>query len=256
MHLDKTKVKNNFNRAAATYDSYTSLQQEIGRNLLGNLPADLKPRRILDIGCGTGWLTAKLADTYPDAEITAMDLADAMIRQARQQHKRANITYITGDVELNWPYSRYDLILSNATMQWINDLKKLYDNIIQSITPGGLFAFSVFLNNTFSRLKKLFQQYGQLIISHQLPAGEDIKLLLKTNDFQILYSNDKIRDISYKGLIDFMKKQRLSGTLNAAVTGNKADFSMIKKILGDNYIKNKPFSVAYHYNEYILRKLP
>ena len=61
---DKRQVAASFSRAAASYDSVAALQRTVADTLLAQLPADLRPQRWLDLGCGTGYCTRALAQRY------------------------------------------------------------------------------------------------------------------------------------------------------------------------------------------------
>jgi tRNA (cmo5U34)-methyltransferase len=64
-------------------------------NLFCYLPADFKPQRILDLGCGTGNLTALILAKFPDAEIYALDISPEILKKCQERFKgNTNITYV------------------------------------------------------------------------------------------------------------------------------------------------------------------
>src|SRR5690606_32171620 len=74
-----------FQRAAATYDDAAALQQEVGRRLLERLEViRIEPERALDLRAGTGQASADLLKRYPRAQVLALDVAPAMLQQARR----------------------------------------------------------------------------------------------------------------------------------------------------------------------------
>src|SRR5690554_7978629 len=79
----KACIARGFGSASRTYDSASRLQKTMGDTMLDHLPENLKPATILDLGCGTGWFTRKLASQYPKASITGADLAPGMLEQAK-----------------------------------------------------------------------------------------------------------------------------------------------------------------------------
>jgi len=74
-----------FSAAAATYERYAMVQRQIGDRLLAELALLSPPRRILDVGCGTGVLSRALAERFPSAEVWGIDIAPAMICEARRR---------------------------------------------------------------------------------------------------------------------------------------------------------------------------
>jgi trans-aconitate 2-methyltransferase len=76
------------------------------------------PRRVADLGCGPGNLTALLAARWPDAEIEGVDASPAMIARA-QEHATDRLDFAVGDLRAWRPAEPPDVIISNATLQWV-----------------------------------------------------------------------------------------------------------------------------------------
>jgi len=88
--IDKKILQMHFSRNAKNYDAYAKVQKKMANTLLDMLDLDSKSRLdILDVGCGTGYLTKLLLDRWPDARITAIDIAPGMIEYARDRLTRA-----------------------------------------------------------------------------------------------------------------------------------------------------------------------
>ncbi|MCB1637581.1 MAG: methyltransferase domain-containing protein, partial [Thiothrix sp.] len=82
--LEKARTRRGFERAADTYDAAAVLQREIGTRLLERLDyMRLEPERVLDLGCGTGFVTEKLLSRYKKAEVIGLDMAPAMVARTR-----------------------------------------------------------------------------------------------------------------------------------------------------------------------------
>ena len=80
---DKRAVRRSFERAAATYDRHSVLQSEVGGRLLAHLePMAIDPRRVLDLGCGTGAWLAPLEARFPKSEVVGIDVAPGMLAHA------------------------------------------------------------------------------------------------------------------------------------------------------------------------------
>src|SRR5690625_2385334 len=87
--LDKQSVARSFSRAAAQYDSAAHLQRRLGEQLSDYLPAPGDVKRVVDLGCGTGYFLPALQKMYPTAQLLACDLAWGMVAHARQQRSVA-----------------------------------------------------------------------------------------------------------------------------------------------------------------------
>ncbi|MFC0036762.1 trans-aconitate 2-methyltransferase [Actinomadura rayongensis] len=133
-------------QAAAVWDParYGAYSAERGRpfaDLLARVPLDA-PRRVADLGCGSGELTATLADRWPDADIEALDSSPEMIDAARP-HASARVRFAVGDVRTWRPAQPPDLIVSNAVLQWVPEHTELLPRWIDALAPGGRLAFQV-----------------------------------------------------------------------------------------------------------------
>ncbi|GGQ03614.1 trans-aconitate 2-methyltransferase [Streptomyces roseolilacinus] len=127
-------------------------------DLLARIPelpaaAEGRPPRIADIGCGPGNVTALLADRWPDAHITGFDLSREMLDQAEKEH--AGTTPGGGRLDFRhadaagWtPGEPYDLIVSNAALQWVPGHAESFGGWLDGLVPGGTLAFQVPANFT------------------------------------------------------------------------------------------------------------
>lgn len=155
-HLDRTRVRRNFGRAAATYERHDVLQREVQADLLGRLDFYLQaPERVLDVGAGTGRGTALLKKRYPKAQVIAVDLAQPMLQAARRHQSllRPFQRVCAEATALPLPDRSVDVLHSNLCFQWIDDLPALFGECVRVLKPGGLLAFSSFGPDTLKELR-------------------------------------------------------------------------------------------------------
>ena len=154
--LDKDKVRRSFGRAAASYDATAVLQHEIGRRMLERLDyMRIAPKRILDIGCGTGLATEALMTRYTKAEVIALDLALPMLQLARRRGRwLRRPRCLCADLDgLPLRDQSVDLVFSNAALQWSADPARAMADIARVLRPGGLFLFTSFGPDTLRELR-------------------------------------------------------------------------------------------------------
>jgi len=106
--------------------------------LLARIPFEA-PARVVDLGCGPGNSTAHLAARWPDAELEGVDSSEEMLAEARASGIKARWTH--ADIASWTPSSRYDVVYSNATYQWLPDHAKLLPRLASFVADGGVFAF-------------------------------------------------------------------------------------------------------------------
>ena len=97
-----------------------------------------EPRRVIDVGCGTGNSTEQLHRRWPKAELTGLDNSPEMLSQARERHPEWK--WIETSVEQWAANTAFDLIFSNACLQWIADHASLFPRLMSYLAPGGALA--------------------------------------------------------------------------------------------------------------------
>ena len=96
--------------------------------------------KVVDLGCGTGELTRHLADSLPGSDVTGIDSSQQMLEKA-VPFASANLRFEQGDQsELN---GQWDLIFSNAALQWSENHAELIPNLYRKLTPSGQIAVQV-----------------------------------------------------------------------------------------------------------------
>jgi trans-aconitate 2-methyltransferase len=99
------------------------------------------PRKIIDIGCGPGNSTQILVQKWPDAEITGVDNSSAMIERAKKDYPEQNWRLLdAGNDEIE---GNYDIIFSNATIQWIPDHSGLIRKFYNLLSDKGVIAIQI-----------------------------------------------------------------------------------------------------------------
>jgi len=96
------------------------------------------PRRIVDLGCGTGTVTALLRARWPQAEIVGVDSSPAMLERARAA--LSDVAWKLDDLQQWTPAEQVDLLVSNAALHWLDDHATLFPRLLSHLTPGGVLA--------------------------------------------------------------------------------------------------------------------
>jgi len=124
-------------------ERYLRFADERGRpfvELVGRVAADA-PRTVVDLGCGPGNLTALLKQRWPSAQVTGLDSSPEMIATARGRDD--GVAYDVADLRDWRPSTPVDVLVSNATLQWVPDHIALLPSLVEAVRPGGWFAFQV-----------------------------------------------------------------------------------------------------------------
>ena len=103
----------------------------------------VEPSTITDLGCGPGHLSAVLRSRWPQAEIEGVDSSASMIERATADNTDPRVSYQGADLRDWRAGAPVDLLVSNATFQWVPGHLDLLTDLADQVTPGGTFAFSV-----------------------------------------------------------------------------------------------------------------
>ncbi|MGD8932789.1 MAG: methyltransferase domain-containing protein, partial [Chromatiales bacterium] len=154
--IDKQQARRAFERAASAYDEVAVLQRETAQRMLERLDyIRHEPAVILDVGAGTGEATLALSRRFKPARTIALDFALPMLQRARKRGSwLRRLRCVCGDAErLPLADRSVDLIFSNATLQWCNDLEGTFREFLRVLRPDGLLMFSTFGPDTLKELR-------------------------------------------------------------------------------------------------------
>jgi malonyl-CoA O-methyltransferase len=158
--MDKARVRASFDRAAQTYDAAAILQKLVRTEMLSRLDlVKIKPKVILDAGCGTGHGSFALQKKFSRAQVISLDIALGMLQKTHQQQpflskilRQKNL--ICADIErLPIANSSLGMVWSNLALQWCNDLDAAFSEVSRVLQPNGLFMFSTFGPDTLKELR-------------------------------------------------------------------------------------------------------
>ena len=165
--LDVALLRQRFDRAANSYASAAVVQREVGNRLLERFDVmRIAPANILDAGCGPGTHTAALSARFPEAMVTAIDHAPAMVGRAAPPvsgllarwtglGKRSRIRGVVADMStLPLPREHADVLWSNFALQWANDLPALFAEWSRVLKIGGVMMFTAPGPDTLIELRR------------------------------------------------------------------------------------------------------
>jgi trans-aconitate methyltransferase len=104
--------------------------------------------RVLDLGCGTGHLTAKIADV--GAEVVGLDSSPSMIAQARQNYPK--LKFVLADARDFTFDTPFDVVFSNAALHWILEADRVVASVTRALKPGGRFGLEMGVKGNIATL--------------------------------------------------------------------------------------------------------
>lgn len=126
---------------ADIYDRFGKERLQPSIDLISRI-GDKKFNRILDAGCGTGMSTASIAANWSSAEIIGVDLSEEMLQKAREN--LTQVTFLQRDCSKPlFDLGTFDLIFSNAFLQWIPNQEEFISNSFDMLVKDGMFAAQI-----------------------------------------------------------------------------------------------------------------
>jgi malonyl-CoA O-methyltransferase len=219
--LDKANIKRAFSMSASCYDQAAELQSETGLTLLSGFFPTKGGLTLLDLGCGTGFLTQIIlqqpAVDRIDALI-ALDLAEPMLKQMRSRlPKPAAVSYLCADAEkLPLADASIDCIISNLALQWCRNSKPLFEGLKRILKPGGQLIFSTFGPQTLHELKQAWAMVDAYRHVNEFYSAQDLYNVLDAAGFTAVQIVTDHKRRYYPSAFALMQELKTLGAHNGA----------------------------------------
>lgn len=204
MKLDKELIKKRFARSLKTYAEHALVQKSTAERLLFELStiAGDKFERMFEIGCGSGIMTREIVKMFDYEKFYLNDLVDECVKLCSQS---PNTEFIGGDIE-NIPAlpENLDLIISNATFQWLDHLPKVLEQLAGILNPNGALAFSTFGPRNACEVTELTGKTLNYLAAPELKAAVE-------KHFEISCYHENIRKIHFDHPMDVLRHLQKTG---------------------------------------------
>jgi trans-aconitate 2-methyltransferase len=145
--------------------------------------------KVIDLGCGTGELTRRLADALPDSEIVGIDNSPQMLAKARDQ-ERPGLRFELAAIEDLRGEAEWDLVFSHAALHWVEDHPTLIPRMLALVKPGGQLAVQMPSNHGHTTHRLITQIAGEAPFRTALGGWVRQSTLLTIDQYaEILYAN-------------------------------------------------------------------
>ncbi|MGL4992907.1 MAG: malonyl-ACP O-methyltransferase BioC [Bacteroidales bacterium] len=242
--MNKELLARRFSKAAATYDQSALAQQEIASHLwsiTSRLLTDT-PKRILEIGCGTGMLTRIYTKECIESNVTLNDIYDS-----RDFLPPIYSKFIQGDAEEVDLGDGYDLILSTSALQWFSDLSTFINKIEQSLKPGGVFAFSTFGPYNYNEMRS--------VTNSGLDYHTQEELMGMLDRFDVIRFEERTITHLFGSPIDILRHIKSTGVAGGLGSSwSKGQLTRFVKDYGELSNENGDHPLTYHPYWVVVRK--
>jgi len=221
---DKVRIRQSFAAASGTYDGAAELQRRVGRALVADLNAEMLTGTVLDLGCGTGFLTGELLVLTLQESVIAVDIAFGMLEATRSKlAAHNNVRYICADAEqLPIAASTVDVAVSNLALQWCRNLTAVFAELKRALKPGGQLVFSTFGPHTLQELKTAWAEVDDYNHVNEFYGVADIKYFLQQAGFRQVRIECNTHLSKYDSVLALMRELKAIGAQNVIGERNKA----------------------------------
>lgn len=249
-------VAQRFTDAAQHYDGHAHIQKRVASNLWTWAKTFLEqapPEACLDIGSGTGFLTAHLLKAYPDTPIHVIDTSQGMLDELKKKHPHANLVSHCGNGEtfhlcpwaLDIPKS--SIAFSNLCIQW-------FDQPAQALASwlhvADKIVLSVLLDGSFEAWRAAHHSTHQACGLQKLPSlaefDEALQHIQATGEFRLEHKVENLVDVHPDGL-SFVRSLRAIGADTPRPGHRPARLRPVLESLGSDCAMN--YRVAYYFLE-------
>ncbi len=151
MNGRKGRIARAFSARAGSYDDVAAVQRVVAARVAELVVASgVRPGRILEIGCGTGFLSEALAAAFPGAELVLTDISAAMLARCRARLGDGPAYMVLDGEHPEAAGGGFDLIVSSLAMQWFGDLRGGLARLAGLLAPGGRMVFATLGAGTFA----------------------------------------------------------------------------------------------------------
>lgn len=167
----KEEIAKSFGTHARAYHENSSVGRKSAKKLAALFDSEVNGE-ILEVGCGTGFVTEHLLKIYPHQPLTITDLSEEMVAFCKNEHFREKTTFKVLDGEKISEKKRYGLIVSGLALQWFFEPKLTIQRWYDALLPGGKLIFSFFNDRSFQSWKKGAQELGFPYFGNPLPSAK------------------------------------------------------------------------------------
>lgn len=203
--INKNLVKQRFNKSSKTYNDSAIIQKEMAKKLVDEIVSncDKNFETIFEFGAGTGFLSKKVLEKLNFKKYFANDIIEES--EFCIKNIIENSIFLSGDIEKIKLEKTFDLVISNAVIQWINDLDALLSKIKNNLNPNGYFAFTTFGTQNYKEIRETTGVTLDYLKSETLKE----KCM---SEFEIVYFEEQTQTLFFDTPIEVLKHIKFSGT--------------------------------------------
>ncbi len=210
--LDKRKIRQSFAMAADSYDQMARLQKQVALKLVDWCGSPEPGQAVLDVGCGTGFLTEYLAANLQDGQVVALDMALPMLQKTCSRPLLRHCYRVCADAE-NLPFTGpvFDAIYSSLALQWCQSLTATLQGFKQALKPDGKLFFSTFGPQSLQELKTAWRAVDDKPHVNEFVTLAGLRQALSSAGFKQIEIRRQLYEMAYPDVWALMRELKAIG---------------------------------------------
>lgn len=217
--MDIRDIERRYDQSAGAYDRHDALEREIGERLLERAAfARVVPRRIVDIGCGTGRGSRALKARYGEALVIGLDLSRRMLQRLQARSIADQPLYAVQADLARLPLAArcVDIVFCNLALQWAVDFERALQEFRRVLRPEGMLLFSVPGPDSLRELRGLAGRGASASMPIYMPDLQDVGDLMVSAGFSEPVMDSEIITLNYPDPLAMQRELTVTGSAGFA----------------------------------------
>lgn len=245
-------IEQKFSKKAHSYNSKALLQKYCAKKLvdhwIGN-SQQLVEGPILEIGCGTGFVTREIATLFPKRHYLITDISQSMVSNCRKQIDAYSIpteklSFRVLDGEQFEETDKYALIVSGMAFQWFTNFENSLRRLLQGLKPGGVLLFSIPTSNSFPEWRHVCQKLQIPFTANPLPEIDLLEKFSQESIEAIVWKEPY--EVHHSTALHFFQNLKEIGA-STPISGEQIKPIKMKKLIRywDSFSSSSTYQIAY-----------
>lgn len=195
MKHDKSLIEKRFGKALRRYHTMAVVQRRIACELAEEIPS-LNPKITVEIGAGSGFLTEKLVEKFPQTFVIANDITAQSRGFLPDQ-----VQFHVGDGEVMTLPEGTELIASSSTVQWFDNLPKFISRAYTALSNNGVLAISTFGKDNFLEIDSTLEYYSE----------QELREMATAVGFTVIKSREWHEQMSFDTPLEVLRHIKATG---------------------------------------------